>query len=404
MGKTINRRKGNEISVEEQKIVTKYDRKMQKRKEEAIKAAKQKKITLGVLIAVAVCAVVGCIIWAVGSYNTIHKEYIKVNDESVSGIEFDFYYGVSKNENLSQTLYGTMTYGDYFTSYLGYDSAKSDKSQAYSSSTEYTWYDYFANSAVNTIKEYRSLLLDAEKNGFVYEDFDTDYEKLQSDLKTSADEAGVSLNEYYKTFFGKNATQKSVKPYIEEYLKATAYEKQLRTELAASDDEIKAYYEENKDTYDQVTYRQFVIAAETKGDEAAMSAAKEKAEAMMAAVTDESTFAEQCRLYATEDEKDKYASDDGSLLSDTYKSSVDSVAADWVFDSARAGGDVTVIEDADNSKYYVLYYVSRKYDESNDEKIADTLLNQNYSELISGYTETMKVDNIKNRIKMLKEK
>ncbi|MDO5403423.1 MAG: hypothetical protein Q4F11_08280, partial [Eubacteriales bacterium] len=136
MGKTTNRRKNREISVEEQKVVTKYDRKIQKRKEEAIKEAKRKKLTIGVSAVIALCAVVGCIIWAVTSYNAIYKEYIKVNDEAVSGIEFDFYYGASKNQNLSQTLYGTMTYADYYASYLGYDSSKPDKSQKYSSSTD----------------------------------------------------------------------------------------------------------------------------------------------------------------------------------------------------------------------------------------------------------------------------
>ncbi|MDO5403424.1 MAG: peptidyl-prolyl cis-trans isomerase, partial [Eubacteriales bacterium] len=268
---------------------------------------------------------------------------------------------------------------------------------------DYTWYDYFAGSAVNTIKEYKALLLDAEKKGFVYDDFAADYESLQSDLKKSADEAGVSLKEYYKSVFGGNATQKNVKPYIEDYLKASAYEKQLQSKLAASEAEINDYYEENKDTYDQVTYRQFIIDAETQGDEAAMKAAKEKAETMMSAVTDEAAFAQQCRVYATQEQAEAYEAEEGSLLSDKYKTSVDAPAADWVFDSARIKGDVTVIEDTDNSKYYVLYYVSRRYDESNNEKIADTLLDKNYNELISEYTEKMTVDNVKNRIKMLKD-
>ena len=53
-----------------------------------------------------------------------------------------------------------MTYGDYYTSYMGYKTSQSDKSQEYS--TDYTWYDFFANSAVSTIKETKALLKDAD--------------------------------------------------------------------------------------------------------------------------------------------------------------------------------------------------------------------------------------------------
>ena len=161
MANTTNKAKKD--ATQDKKVVTKYDRKVQKRKEEALKLARKKKITLGVLIAIVVAAAVGCSIWGIVSYNTIHNKYIKVNGEAVSGIEFDFYYGISKNQNLSQTLYGTMTYGDYYKSYMGYDSSKTDKSQTYSSSTSNTWYDYFANSTVNAIKQYKALLEDADK-------------------------------------------------------------------------------------------------------------------------------------------------------------------------------------------------------------------------------------------------
>lgn len=399
MAKTNN--KGNVTS--EEKIVTRYDRKQQKRKEEARKAAREKKITIGVCVAVLAALVIVCSVWAVSSYNRIHKEFIKVNNESVSGIEFDFYYGISKNETLSQTLYGTMTYAEYFSQYLGYDISASDKSQKYSGSEDNTWYDYFANNAVQTIMQYRALLADADKNEFTYADFDADYESLKAEIQSAADEAGVSFKQQFKDLFGSNATESSLNAFMQEYLKAVAYQEKLREDLAATDEEIAAYYEENKDNYDQVTYRQFIIKAETEADETSYAEAKEKAEAFAAAVTDETTFAENCRNYATDEQTDTYAEDSASLLSDTYKSSVDEAAQEWLFDSARTEGEVTIIEDEENSQCYVVYFVSRKYDESNNENIANTLLNNSYSELIASYTDEMTIENIKNRIKMYKE-
>ena len=99
-------------------------------------------------------------------------------------------------------------------------------------------------------------------------------------------------------------------------------------------------------------------------------------------------------------EKDTYESDDASLKSKTKKSSADNVIADWLFDSDRKAGDITVIEDKDNNQYYVVYFISRDYDSSNDTTIGQTVLSNKYSELIKGYTDNMKVDNKKNRIKM----
>ena len=131
-----------------------------------------------------------------------------------------------------------------------------------------------------------------------------------------------------------------------------------------------------------------------------MAAAKEKAETMLSEINSEDTFAESCRKYATDDEKDTYESDDASLKSKTKKSSADNVIADWLFDSDRKAGDITVIEDKDNNQYYVVYFISRDYDSSNDTTIGQTVLSNKYSELIKGYTDNMKVDNKKNRIKM----
>ena len=44
----------------------------------------------------------------------------------------------------------------------------------------------------------------------------------------------------------------------------------------------------------QVDYRSFTITAETAGDTASLAAAKTKADAMAAAVTDEASFAQAC--------------------------------------------------------------------------------------------------------------
>lgn len=101
---------------------------------------------------------------AVSNYTKVHKKFIEVDNTPVSQIEFDFYYGVAKSDLLNSSLYGTMTYASYFTSYMGYDTGKSDASQKYASSDN-TWYDYFANTAVTKIKEFKALNKAADDAG-----------------------------------------------------------------------------------------------------------------------------------------------------------------------------------------------------------------------------------------------
>ena len=372
-----------------EKVLTKYDRKMQKRKEEERKEAKRRYITKWVCIAVLACIILGSGT-AIGiKLNSIYKDYIEVDNDKISQIEFDFYYGIAKTNSLNTTLYGSMT---YYSSYMGYKTSQSDKSQEYS--TDYTWYDFFANSAVSTIKETKALLEDADANGFTYDNEDADYDEFIGKLKDAANEADTSYSDYLKQMFGKRATEKRVKEFLKDYLKSTAYQEKLTETLAASDSEVSAYYEDNKDTYDKFEYRMFKVKAESS-DSSDMANAKETANSFASGVSSELDFINQCRKFA-EAGDDTYADDAASLVTETKKSNIEEACADWIASSDRKEGDLTVIEDDDNTCFYIVYYISRSYDGSDDDAIKSTLLNQKYSEYIKKYTDEYSV-NVKKR-------
>lgn len=381
----------NKASLDKEKVVTKYDRKMQKRKEEERKEARRKFITKWVAIAVFAGIILGGGVAGGMKLNSIYRDYIEVDGDKLSEIEFDFYYGITKTNNLNTTLYGTMTYGDYYTSYMGYKTSQSDKSQDYS--TGYTWYEYFANTTVDSIKEIKALLKDADDKGFEYDNADADYDEFISKLKDAASEADMSYSDYIKQLFGKRATEKKISSYLKDYLKSTAYREHLTDELKATDEEIDEYYQSNKDSYDQFDYRKFVVKAESS-DTSAMEAAKATADEFAASVVSEESFIELCRDYSAADD-DTYEQDDASLVSSTKKSSIEAACADWITSTDRSEGDVTVVEDESNTCYYVLYYISRTYDGGDDETIASAVVSQKYSQYIKEYTDDMKV-NVKN--------
>lgn len=395
--------KEKEVKDKDEKIVTKYDRKMAKRKAEARRDARNKKIakisTIVILTALAIALVTTLVL----NLNRIYREYIKVDGESVNQVEFDFYYSLTKGNILNQQLAGNMTYLDYFAAYMGYDSSKSDKKQKYDSSSGHTWYDYFANATVNTMKEYKALLNMAEEKEFDYTDADADYEEFMKNVKEAADEAKISLSKYYKSTFGAYATNSSIDKYIREYLKATAYGEKLYDDNKPGDDDINEYYEENKDDYDNVTYRSVYIKATVEDDETALADAKTRATEFAASVISEETFVDNCIDYVAEDDVDTYSEAKGSLVEDKYKSAMSTDEADWLFSTDRKKGDVTVIEQKSNSRYEVIYFISRDYDLDNNEVIRSTIYSKRYEELITPYIDAIKVENKYNRIKMLGE-
>ena len=230
--------------------------------------------------------------------------------------------------------------------------------------------------------------------GFEYDNEDADYDEFIGKLKDAATEADMSYSDYLKQLFGKKANEKRVKTFLKDYLKSTAYQDVLTEKLAATDEEVDEYYQSNKDTYDLFSYRIYTMTADSS-DTADMANAKTEADKFASGVTSEATFVTQCRLYSN-DEEDKYADADASLVSEVKKSDIESACADWIVSSDRSEGDVTVIEDSANSCYYIVYYINRTYDGADDDTIKSTVLNKKYSEYIKKYTDEYSV-NVKKR-------
>ncbi|MBQ4283748.1 MAG: peptidyl-prolyl cis-trans isomerase [Lachnospira sp.] len=384
--------------AKEEKVLTKYDRKMQRRKAEEKKEARTRKIFKITSITVLVVALVSLVIATVFNVNRIYKEYIKIDGESISQIEFDMYYSLTKNSIVSQTLYGDMTYLDYFVSYLGYDTTKSDKVQDYSDKN--SWFDYFGTSTLATIKEYKALNKLADEHGFEYADADKDYEEFIHELEHEAEHAEKSVGAYYKDLFGKHATKSNTESFVKEYLRAVAYEEHLYEHEKATDDEVKKYYEEHKDDYDCVEYHSVFVRAEEKND-TALAEAKKKADELLKEATSVEALIEGCVDYVAKDDVETYKKEDATLMKDIYKGSLSTTESDWLFNKDRKKDDKTVLEDKTNYQYQVVYFVEREYDKDNDESIRATLYNEYYTELLKPLTEKMEVEDKHNRITVM---
>ena len=127
-GNNANKSINNSQNTNNGKVMTKYDRKVAKRKEEEKRLQREKiifrAVTAGIIAGILIAAAVICGM----RYYKIHNRFISVDGDNISQIEFDMYYNVSKKAAMSQSVYGNMTMADYY-SYMGYKSSENDKSQ-----------------------------------------------------------------------------------------------------------------------------------------------------------------------------------------------------------------------------------------------------------------------------------
>lgn len=354
----------------EQKVMTKYDRKVQKRKEEKEKEKKEERISTAIGIVVLVALVCLVASFPIRTYLATHETYVVVNGEAVNKVEFDYQYNLTKNNYITQ-------YGSYLT-YFGLDTSKDLSTQMYSDTL--TWQDYFEQNAVESLKQNKALMAEAKAAGFTYDTTD-EYNTFKETIKTSATSAGISEKEYVRSIYGGYATMSRIEQYVKNDMVMNAYYEKLQEDNAPSDDEIQSYYEENKATYDSVDYRLTTIEADLPTEPTELADPVEETAADTTGTTDgtAATDSTQDTAYQPSDAEIAKAMEDAKVLADDAeqtvakdgeahenekKSSVNYLISDWLFDDARKAGDTTVITNDNSHCYYAVAFEKRYLDET----------------------------------------
>lgn len=354
----------------EQKVMTKYDRKVQKRKEEKEKEKKEERISTAIGIVVLVALVCLVASFPIRTYLATHETYMVVNGEAVNKVEFDYQYNLTKNNYITQ-------YGSYLT-YFGLDTSKDLSTQMYSDTL--TWQDYFEQNAVESLKQNKALMAEAKAAGFTYDTTD-EYNTFKETIKTSAASAGISEKEYVRSIYGSYATMGRIEEYVKNDMVMNAYYQKLQEDNAPSDDEIQSYYEENKATYDSVDYRLTTIEADLPTEPTELADPVEETAADTTGTTDgtAATDSTQDTAYQPSDAEIAKAMEDAKVLADDAeqtvakdgeahenekKSSVNYLISDWLFDDARKAGDTTVITNDNSHCYYAVAFEKRYLDET----------------------------------------
>lgn len=343
-------KKTENAEQKEQKVMTKYDRKMERRRIEKEKEKREERASRAIGIAVIVILAAFVVSFPIRSYLATHETYVKINGENITRTEYDYNYNLSKTNYVNQ-------YGSYMT-YFGIDFNSDLSTQMYTE--DLTWQDFFDQLTVDNIKQNKAMLAEAEAEGFTY-DTTEEYAEYEANLKSAASSAGTTVKRYVKEQYGSYATLGRISEYVKESMIINAFYEKKSEDLAPADEEIESYYQENKDVYDSVDYRIITVAAELPEEPTELADAEpvytengtytpSEAE-VNKAMTDAREQAQEAELTVASD---------GEAIKGMRRSSITSTdVRDWMYDSARKEGDTTVIEDSDSNCYYVIAFESR---------------------------------------------
>ena len=138
----------------EQKVQTRYDRKMEARRKQEEKDKREAKmlrigaVTVCVLLVLAVAGSIGASVW---SRKAATKDaYVTIGEHKVTKLEFDYYYNAMLNSYSS------------LMAYMGMDATSDLASQPYSE--DLTWKDFFDEMAVEQLKQAKAMADDAAAN------------------------------------------------------------------------------------------------------------------------------------------------------------------------------------------------------------------------------------------------
>jgi len=251
-----------------------------------------------------------------------------------------------------------------------------------------SWADYFKEEAVNNMKFVQAAKKIAQEQNVALEA--EDQKQLEDNLasmKRAAAEAGFTYKAYLKAIYGATMTSSIYEACEKDRLLVSKVSNAQQESYTFSDDEIQAYYEENRNSYDLVDGAYVSISGrpETKTDDdgntieatdeeksAALAKARETAEAILAAYKDGGDLEE----LATEQDVGYYGSEEMTYSSGT--------ASEWLFDSVRKSGDVELLEDEANSQYYVALFNSRRRDEALNYNVRHILVTEENLDLPEG--------------------
>ena len=180
-----------------------------------------------------------------------------------------------------------------------------------------------------------------------------------------------STSSYLVASYGKGCDTENFEEYVTLIQTANAYAQAHADALAYTPEDLDAYYTENQDTFDTVSYRSIPVSIDSEEvDEndvaiadliASEAAAKDLTDTLSAG--DEDLFIATAKEQAPEGSEATYEDPDASLMADRLSTSMSEEHTAWLFAPERAYGDVTYLPTGETGFEVVMFIDNAaKYD------------------------------------------
>ena len=356
----------------------------------AEKPAKKKfsplKLVLVITAGVLLLAMLGAMVYY-GLYGTLlprgsdvrYKNNYTVSDDELQGkldkIVATLGEDTLTNEQL-QLFYWMQIYN--YGYYYDCDFSKPLNEQIMDEDTGMTWQQYFLETALTSWHQYQMLEQKAEAAGYeLPEEYQKVLDALPETSEKNAEDGGfASVAQMLETDFGKGVTYDSYQRFFDLFYIGNLYFSDMVEKLEATDAEIEAYYEKNKDylktdfgvkvtkdTGKLVDVRHVLIQPEggTKNDDgtttytdAAWEACREKAQKLydqwLASDADEVSFGDLAYNNSADGNKDE-----GGIYTDISKGIMVEEFENWCFDESRKYGDHGLVKTPYG--YHIMFFV-----------------------------------------------
>ena len=340
------------------------------------KAAERKSnILYGTIAAVFVIVTVALLVYNSGIIQR-SQTAVTIDGDKYSVAETSYYYN--------------QVYQNYASFYnaLGMD-ATGLKAQPYREDSTYD--DFFKESAIDNMKFIHAAVKAANGAGITLDsDDEADVKANLDSLKSAAAQYGYSYGAYVKALYGSTVTASVVESCLRDQILASKYASHYSDEnFVYSDDEVLAYYNEHKDTYDLIDGAYVTVsgAPEAKTDDEGNTIEATDEEKSLAMAVAKTTADGILAAFESGQSLEQLAESYGASYSTTI-SSASTVYGEWFYDAARKGGDSAVVEDESSSCYYVAVFNSRERDNALDYSVRHILVTADNLGLADGEEAT----------------
>lgn len=360
------------------------------RKEKRLQEERKERRSMALYTAVAIVVVVAAVAAMFWRSGVLQRSMtaLDVNGVKYTTADVQYYYGAIYSEQAQ---------------YYAFDPSVSVKKQMYDESAGQTWYDHLIDLSVQRLTRDTALARQAEDEGYaISEERQAELNAALAQLETAWISYGyASRDAFIQANFGANMTYEKLSSLVKlEYL-ANDYAQSKVESIEHSDADYQAYYREHADQmdtiiYSQITFRCVLPTTDENGD-AIERTDEERVAALEELKAGQKALAEevQAKLNAGEDVDalieeytDRlYGSSSGSRS--TYANLVYFPYCDWLMDSARKTGDVTIIESGSDTVYvyYVIRFDGRELDQENTHDVRHLLIKAGSSTVNSEPTQ-----------------